>query len=98
MSRKTFTYKFTVAKQKNNAKTTHEFFERKPPTIFHIFQFHIRSILQNRHNSPNSHWTLSQHITQNQSVRRYEKKIAWTSHIPIQRKRPKIMKMTVSWK
>ena len=46
--------------KKINKETTHEFFKRKPPTIFNTFQFHIRRTQQNHHFPLNSHWTTQQ--------------------------------------
>ena len=55
----------------------------KPPTIFHIFQFHIRRTQQI------SHWTITAVLPRINHIRRYEK------IIPTQRKGAEIM---VSWK
>ena len=82
--------KILRCKAKTSTKT-------KPPTIFHIFQFHIRRTEQI------SHWTITATaLPRTKHIRRYEKKITHDDYQlstkPIQRKRLKIMKMMVSWK
>ena len=101
-----------VARQKINAEATYELLQLKPPTIFHIFQFHIRLTQQKSPSS--SQFTLDHHsssITQNQPHSKILEENRRTTHyytrwlstihetlIPIQRKRFQIMKVTVSWK
>ena len=68
---------------------------RKPPTIFHFFQFHIRRTQQI------PHWTITTALPRINHIRRYEKNITHDDYQLstelIQRKRLEIMKMTVSW-
>ena len=66
--------------------------KQKPPTIFHIFQFHIRRKQQS------SHWTITATaLPRIILIRRDGKKITHDDYQlsmkPIQRKRLKIMKM-----
>ena len=122
MSRKILLYTFTVsyrlnftryvARHKMNAEATHELFKIKPPTIFHIFQFHIRPTQQKSTSS--AKFLLGHHSSsfiQNQphskireeyhSTTHYHTRCVSTiheTHIPIQRKLLQIMKITVSWK
>ena len=89
---KNITYKFTIARQKINAEATHDFFKRKPPPTFSHFSV--------SHHTYTTNFTLDYHSTlpRINHIRRYERNITWTTHIPIQRKRLEIMKMMVSWK
>ena len=94
-----------VSRQKINTELTHEFLKRKPPSFFQIFQFHIR---QYSTNSPSfSKFTLDYHrssLTQNQLYSKIREKhhmdnpLSHTMIINYPRKRPEIVKVTVSWK
>ena len=78
MSRKIIRIKLLLLGKKINTETTHEFF-KKPPTIFHIFQFHIRRTQQK---SPSfSKFTVAA-LPRVNHIRRYEKNITWTTHYP----------------
>ena len=86
MSRKNILYKFTVARQKINAETSHEFFKIKPPTIFHILQFHITRT--------NSHWTITTALPRTNHIRKYEKNITWKTHYHARNPYPHTTKTT----
>ena len=99
---KNITYKFTVARQKINAETTHEFFTRTPPTFFTFFNFTSDVHNKNQHLPPNSHWTITAALPRINHIRINEKNITHNDYQlstkSIQRKRIEIMKMMVSWK
>ena len=60
MSRKNITHQFTVAGQKINTETTHEFLKENHQKFFRIFQFHIRRTHQKSPYSLQIHIGLSQ--------------------------------------
>ena len=60
-----------VAGKKINTEVFHEFLKIKPPTIFHILQFHIRRT--------NSHSTITSALPRTNHIRKYEKNITWTT-------------------
>ena len=70
----------TMLGKKPTQKQIMDFFNIKPPTIFHFFNFTSHVHIKNHHLPPNSHWNITAALPRINHIRRFEKKITWTIH------------------